>query len=515
MRPLCRSVIREMNPRTIQMIVSTVLLAIVCVIGQGATANADINDLTVDTGCTSVPSYTAKLGLEPGVYDVYAQLGRRGEKAKVTLYSQGPEQSYGTCNLLGKSLVEGNTWKKFNQVKVVSEGTYVLQFASASMANVPDANRPSVMLVPHRTPAICNMTDECYVNVFGQRAYLRPTGTLLNENSLLALVVTDPANDAVREVRYYVGKSLVYTSPKLEPFDTRYFEYAGQPLTRVVAYDSGQQAVIDAIVPLTHQDTFFNFLFRLSQRYPDTLKAINTLVLGLILSFAAFIGIGIIRRNQVERAHHGLRSRTLQLSVVQWARNVGRRYRIPTAVQLLAGGLAVVMALGVIIIGVNSYLLQIVTVSGRSMESSYSTGDSVLVNKLPKTLASLNNREYLPNRGDVVIVRASFGNTIFSKDDTTNTTLIKRVIGLPNERVIIKNGVLTVYNQIYPKGFQPDTGSTWESSMTKDPITENIDIVLGSSEIFVSGDNRPESIDSRFNGPLATREIIGVVIAKW
>ena len=51
--------------------------------------------------------------------------------------------------------------------------------------------------------------------------------------------------------------------------------------------------------------------------------------------------------------------------------------------------------------------------------------------------------------------------------------------------------------------------------MTKDLPNENIDIQLGSSEIFVSGDNRPESIDSRFNGPLETSEIIGNVVAKW
>jgi len=45
-------------------------------------------------------------------------------------------------------------------------------------------------------------------------------------------------------------------------------------------------------------------------------------------------------------------------------------------------------------------------------------------------------------------------------------------------------------------------------------VTENIDIQLGSSEIFVSGDNRPESIDSRFNGPIKTSEVVGVVGAK-
>lgn len=498
----------------LQTFISVSIFATICGIGLCLPVSADIDDLTVDTGCTTRASYTARLTLKPGSYDVYSQLGRRGETAKASVFSQGPNQSYGVCKSLGSARVVGDRWQKFTSLRVPDDGLYTLQFVATAMANVPDANRPSIMLVPHKKPALCRMTDECYVTLYGQKAYLRPTGTLLNENSLRALVVANPVEDSVKEVRYYTEKTLAYTRPTFDPFETRYIEYGGQALTRVISYKSGQQAVVETKAAATHQDTFYNFLFRVTQRYPDTFQAIGWLIAGFIVLAAIFFVTQGIRRSEAIRAHHGFR-RTLKPTIWQRLVTVARVHKIPNAIQFLVAGLAMVMVLGIVIIIVSNYFLQIVTVDGRSMEKSYVTGNQVLVNKLPKTIAGLNDREYLPNRGDVVIVRASFGNAMLTEGVERDITLIKRVIGLPNERVIIKNGVLTVYSSLHPEGFQPDKGSTWEAHMTKDSETENIDVELGPSEIFVSGDNRPESIDSRFNGPLATSEIIGVVVAKW
>jgi type IV secretory pathway protease TraF len=69
-----------------------------------------------------------------------------------------------------------------------------------------------------------------------------------------------------------------------------------------------------------------------------------------------------------------------------------------------------------------------------------------------------------------------------------------------------------VYNADSPEGFNPDLDSPWESSMYPDTSQGRIDLTLGSSEIFVSGDNRPASADSRFNGPLNVSHIIGPVL---
>lgn len=502
-----------MHKRLAVVVLFFIVVGAACVLRYSPT-KANIDDLTVDTGCSQEPSYTGQLKLAAGEYDVYAQLGRRGETASVTTFAKNENQPYGTCIQLGTKTLSGVDWQNMGRLSVNTSHTYTLELASSLMANVPNANRPSIMLVPHTESPICQPADECYVTIDGKQAFLRPTGTLLNEDSLHVIVVRNPSEDALKEVRYYVGGRLVDITPTLQEFDNRYIEYAGQPLEQVLVYESGQEAVIKTTAPLTHQDNFLNFIFRLSKRYPDTFKMVSWLLGGIIVFSSFLLLIRGIQRHEADRVHHGFKKQPT-ISPLRRFESLLLTNKVAKRTQLTLYILLVVMAMGIAIVLTNSYLLQIVTVEGRSMEKSFFTGDTILVNKFPKTLALINAREYLPKRGDVVIVHASFGHAIVSGNDTTNLTLIKRVIGLPGERVVVHDGALTVYNSTYPTGFQPDVGSSWESAMTKDLPNENIDIQLGSSEIFVSGDNRPESIDSRFNGPLETSEIIGNVVAKW
>lgn len=474
---------------------------------------ADIEDLTVDTGCSTQPSYTGVLDVQQGSYDAYVRLAKRGERTKVSAYTQSGDQSYGECSKIGSVTATGDEWTKAGTIDVDSKQQYVLQLSSSALATVPDANRPSIMLVPHGDKAVCQPTKECYVTIAGEQAYIRPVGTLLNQDSLHALVVKDPATDHVQQVRYYTDGTLAYTTSSLQPFDERYIEYGGQSLTRVIAYTSGQQAVIETQSPATYQDNFGNFLYRLSDKYPNTLTFLLWASSALLICFLVLITIRVVNHRQNKRIHHGFAPER-KFSTSEKAVHFLQTKQSVKTTRLVALVGATLAGTAALIVLTSSYLLQIITVDGRSMEKSYYTGDNVLVNKVPKTLSVLNGREYVPKRGEVVIVRASFGNAVLSGQDNTDLTLIKRVIGLPGERIVIKNGQLKVYSTAYPEGFFPDVGSSWEKQMAPDEKTENIDIQLGPSEIFVSGDNRPQSIDSRFNGALATKEIIGVVVTK-
>lgn len=81
--------------------------------------------------------------------------------------------------------------------------------------------------------------------------------------------------------------------------------------------------------------------------------------------------------------------------------------------------------------------------------------------------------------------------------------LIKRVIGLPGERVVVINGVTTIYNKENPNGLLlNDDYVTYTSPM-------EADIVLKDDEYFVMGDNRANSSDSRYWGPVPKENIIG------
>ena len=93
---------------------------------------------------------------------------------------------------------------------------------------------------------------------------------------------------------------------------------------------------------------------------------------------------------------------------------------------------------------------------------------------------------------------------VFKAPNTTKQYYIKRIIGLPNEEVIIKDGKVTVItpdNQliVLDEIFLP------EGVMTNG----SIDIKLGPDQYFLLGDNRFASYDSRHWGPISKEAIIG------
>ena len=460
----------------------------------GQTVSASIADLTVQTGCSNLPSYTGILELDRGSYDVYVKLAKRGESATVTAYTQSSLQGYGDCTQVGSVTASGDRWTKAGSFTADDRGSYVTQLSSSILARIPDANRPSVMIVPQQNP-VCVPTIECEVTVGGQKGYLQPTGVLLNQDSL-HVVKVEPLNDTnIKEVKYFVDSRLVYTGSSLQPFDMRYVLYPKQKLQRVVVYSSGQSVIIESAAPDDYIVNFTDYVGALARTYTKTFQLIAWISgLFIMLVLAMWVVRLIARHRSWEYAHGLLQDHAPELSLAERQALYVKRNLVKWLERGVAG-LGVIAGLIVVIILLNTYIMQIFT----------------------KTFAGFNGREYLPHRGEVVVVRGVFGNAALTSETTDQTEelfLIKRVIALPGERVVIKDGILTVYNKEHPEGFQPDKGSQWEKSMTRDLPSENLDVQLSTSELFVSGDNRPESIDSRFNGPLATREVVGPMFVR-
>lgn len=479
-------------------------------------AFADIADLTIQTGCSDLPSYTGLLDLDEGSYDVYVKLAKRGESATVNAYSQNDMQGYGECTSIGTVAASGDRWTKAGSLIVDHAGSYVTQLSSPILAQIPDANRPSVMLVPQIKP-VCVPRVECEVTIQGQKGYLQPTGVLLNQDSLHVLKVEPLRDQDIKEVQYFVDSKLVYISNSLQPFDMRYVLYPQQQLQRVVIYKSGQRVIIESTVPDNYIVDFTAYFGALARTYATTFWLIAWVSgIFIVLLLLLWLMRIISRQRAWEYAHGITQQRAVQLSLAQRQALFIKRNLIKTLERgVLGAGVAAAMVMTIVLL--NTYVMQIFTVEGRSMQRTFKTGDQVLINKIAKTFAGFNGKEYVPNRGEVVVVKGVFGNARLSDtvtDPRDELYLIKRMIGLPGERVVIKNGVLTVYNKEHPKGFQPDKGSSWEKDMTRDLPTENLDIQLSTSEVFVSGDNRPESIDSRFNGPLATKEVVGPLLLR-
>ena len=153
-----------------------------------------------------------------------------------------------------------------------------------------------------------------------------------------------------------------------------------------------------------------------------------------------------------------------------------------------------------------AWVFQSYEVEGPSMMTTLMNHDRLIVWKIPRTIARITHHGFVPHRGDIIIFVES-GLSQFGQDN--DKQLIKRVIGLPGERVVLSNGKLTVYNKDHPEGFQPDKTMSYGSVINESQDTHNIDITLSKDQLFVCGDNRPDSLDSRTFGPIETHQIVG------
>lgn len=137
---------------------------------------------------------------------------------------------------------------------------------------------------------------------------------------------------------------------------------------------------------------------------------------------------------------------------------------------------------------INLFFFQSYRVFGSSMFPTMHDGDRLIVSKIGKTTSKFTNKTFEPKRGEVVV---------FTSPKDPDLQLIKRVIGLPGERVVVKNGEITVYNDENPNGFNPDDESEYGKDLP--PTSGQANVTVPEGHIFVSGDNRvgSNSLDSR------------------
>lgn len=169
-------------------------------------------------------------------------------------------------------------------------------------------------------------------------------------------------------------------------------------------------------------------------------------------------------------------------------------------------------------IWLNAYVFRSYNVVGSSMANTLHNDDRVIVNRLPVTWAHFLGKEYVPERGQVVVFAngdATGPLTCGAPSGMVDQYIIKRVIAFPGERVTVKDGVLTVYNEEFPDGFSPDEDTRVdENNGPKEYSSGEVDMIVPSGEIFVAGDNREgsHSFDSRSGlGTIPYCRLIGPV----
>jgi signal peptidase I len=146
---------------------------------------------------------------------------------------------------------------------------------------------------------------------------------------------------------------------------------------------------------------------------------------------------------------------------------------------------------------VRTFLLAHFVVEGTSMYSTLDTGDRVFVNKM-------SYRLHDPNRGDVVVLHELTG--------TTERDLIKRVIALPGEEIRMENCEVFI---------DEDPTDSLPAQRLNEPYLDPTVVTPGNcgqpiaaqvveeGHIFVMGDNRPGSQDSRALGTISFDDLVG------
>ncbi len=143
----------------------------------------------------------------------------------------------------------------------------------------------------------------------------------------------------------------------------------------------------------------------------------------------------------------------------------------------------------IIVLPVRLFVAQPFIVSGASMETTFETGQYLIVDQLTYHF-------HEPQRGDVIVFR-------YPKD--TSKYFIKRIIGLPGDTIEVDGSVVTITNSEHADGIVLNE-TEYIHTMTPNTTVKE---TLGVGEYFVMGDNRDASSDSRMWGVLQRDKIVG------
>ncbi len=163
--------------------------------------------------------------------------------------------------------------------------------------------------------------------------------------------------------------------------------------------------------------------------------------------------------------------------------------------RLINWGIIILVALGVAFV-VRTWVFETFYIPSGSMEPTLMIGDRILVDKLSFQLGGH------VSTGDIVVFRRPPHESVIPH---SIKYLVKRVIGLPGETISSHGGQVYINGKLLHEPFLP------KGTITIPGITTQ---KIPPGHYFVMGDNREDSEDSRFFGPISSSLIVGKVVAR-
>lgn len=166
------------------------------------------------------------------------------------------------------------------------------------------------------------------------------------------------------------------------------------------------------------------------------------------------------------------------------AQRTALRRNLRTSLEFLWEVLKVVVVVFAIIIPVRHYLIKPFYVRGASMEPNFHDFEYLVVDELSYRLRA-------PDRGEVVVLKDPMDPSQY---------FIKRIIGLPGEHLVVRDGVVRINGKILDESeYLAPTLHT----------TGHDDVTVPENTYYLMGDNRPASLDSRVFGPVEKSDLVG------
>ncbi|MCB9821695.1 signal peptidase I [Candidatus Nomurabacteria bacterium] len=472
----------------------------------GVPTAAAATDMSCDPA-TDYPQFSSLFHVPEASYDIYVRLSNHEKKSVNFDLFSGNDSS--DCRQLGRVKASSTSWQKIG-----SDLKFLDEDATFLYAKVPNENQlgtlpPQIVFI--NSDLGCS-PEKCRTDYNDQQYTIVPqTVSYLYDNLKVSLIEQFSGVD-VENVNYFVDGKLLYKSDNTSLDKWRLLPGQHTVVSRV-KFTNGQALILNQSLKID-----INPIQIIAPYYLKLLPILKPvgLFVALLLGYYAVLLLlrSISRKRRWKQAHfNNPESPIIPIDLKTKYKLAENRLELEQAKKYLLPAVMVsLVGLGVFYV-LTTWVIAVFRVDGVSMETTLHNNSHHLIFKLPDTYARITRSQYIPSRYDVVIFEKTDTSNIQGIDLSETTHVVKRVIGLPGERVVIDGGYILVYPKDSTNPIEADLQQPWSTVLSPSYGTK-IDITLKDDELFVAGDNRVDSIDSRIYGPIKIDELRGKALFR-